>query len=165
MNPMNQPKHSFLLPFLVCLLLATLFVGCRRDEIQAEKSLLGAWDVSTIFSQYGEFSNNVFDPTESVRDSGQLGSFTFTEAAVAYEFTRNDTLFTGSGAWDLTTERVNAGFTRVTAFTLTIENLGEFDVTFEDATSNSEKNAEAVTLIEAPADGAGGWMQVEMEKR
>ncbi|MEL6845309.1 MAG: hypothetical protein AAFP02_19050, partial [Bacteroidota bacterium] len=65
------------------------------------------------------------------------------EETVRFTFTRNDTLFSGTSDWELAYEKVRSGFFRVPQYTLTIDELGEFDVAFEDGTNNSQRNAES----------------------
>lgn len=142
-----------------------LFAACNKDEIQAEKSIEGNWKVVEITSYYGEFfSNGGFDPSETILDSGDLGSFNFSENFVDYSFTRNDTLFSGNGSWVLELEKVNQGFTKVNKFTLTIEGHFEFDVAFEDQTKNAEKNAKELTFMEYPTSGFGVGIELKLEK-
>ena len=136
---------------LIVLLIAfLLFASCNRDEVQAKKSLEGEWVVSEIHSSYGEYSVNGFLSSNDVSEKGELGSFNFLAETVEYSFTRNDTTYAGNEPWNLAFEKVNAGFTRANKFTLTIGAEFIFDVSFEDATKNAEKNATNATFEQSP---------------
>ncbi|MFK7923175.1 MAG: hypothetical protein AB8H47_14525 [Bacteroidia bacterium] len=150
---------------LSLIILPFLLIGCSRDEIQAENSLEGDWDVVAITSYYGDFSETSFNATETIPESGQLGSFNFAADSVDYTFTRNDTLFTGSMAWDLTFEKVNAGFTRANQFTLSIGEEYLFDVSFEDETKNSEKEATSLQLTDKREGDYEVFIKMSLEKR
>jgi hypothetical protein len=63
-----------------------------------------------------------------------------------YNFEANNEFYAGNEPWTMKTEKVNAGFTRTTQHTLTIQNQFVFDVMFEDGTKNSERNAKLMTL-------------------
>ncbi|MEL6588961.1 MAG: hypothetical protein AAFQ87_04325 [Bacteroidota bacterium] len=125
------------------LLLSLSLFSCQREEIQALESLEGEWNVVAIESLYGAFTRTTGNATEIVEDAGQLGTMTFEEETVRFTFTRNDTLFSGTSDWELAYEKVRSGFFRVPQYTLTIDELGEFDVAFEDGTNNSQRNAES----------------------
>ena len=152
------------LSLLGIIIIPFIFTSCKKDEVQAAESLNGIWDVIGISSYYGDFSNNGFNPTETIEEDGQLGTFNFMEDSVDFNFTRNDTLFAGVGAWDIDVERVNAGFVRVPVFTLSIENHFLFDVSFGDETRNSEKNATTATFVTTPT-GLGVLIEMSLEKR
>lgn len=137
---------SFLLISLSCLL-----TSCRKDKIQAENSIEGDWKVTEIITQYGAFLNNTFVSDSTRRNSGDLGTFTFTAENVSYNVILNQLLFSGNQGWSLTYERVNSGFVRVPKYTLTIGTEFIFDVFFEDGTRNAEKNAKLITLTQIPA--------------
>ena len=143
-----------------------ILISCSKDEVQAEKSIEGTWNVVEIISNYGDFSNNGFNPTETVSDVGELGTFTFTDNSVDFNFTRNDTTYNGISSWNLDYEKVNSGFFKVPKFTLDISDQFLFDVIFEDNTKNAEKNATTVTFIENPTnDGFGIQIQLSLEKK
>jgi hypothetical protein len=160
---MNLQANIFKLPILLIALL--YFSSCEKDDIQARESIRGNWTVVEITSLYASFTANGFGtPTATVSEQGQLGTFNFEEDVVDFSFTRNDTLFAGNSTWNLSTERVNAGFTQVTEFTLAIENEFVFDLTFEDATLNSEKDAREVTFTNSPNNGIGVLIVIKLEK-
>jgi hypothetical protein len=140
------------------------FTSCEKDEVQATNSIIGNWSVVEITSLYAEFTNNGFNPIETISEQGLLGTFTFDQDSVAFTFTRNDTLFTGNSTWELTTERVNSGFTQVTEFTLSIDNEFVFDLEFEDGTLNSEKDAQELTFTNNPTNGNGVLINMVVEK-
>lgn len=156
---------EFKIYLLALIMLPLLLIGCGRDEVQAENSLEGDWEVVAITSYYGEFSTTSFDATEIIADSGQLGSFSFGADSVDYAFTRNDTLFTGSMAWNLAFEKVNSGFTRTNQFTLNIEDEFLFNVSFEDDTKNSEKDATNIDLIQNREGDSELLIEMSLEKR
>lgn len=122
---------------LLLLLFSLAFLSaCTQDEIQAEKSMLGIWNVTEIRSIYG------FASSEIITEQGSLGFFHFEEDLVDFSFTRNDTLYRGNATWHVNAEKVRSGFVRETIFRLTIEDEFIFDIQFEDGTNNSEKNAQ-----------------------
>ncbi len=132
--------------------------------MQAENSIEGVWEIVGIISQYGTFSENSFIPSQKVEELGQLGTFTFGEESVDFNFTRNDTMYSGSSSWVLDFEKVNAGFTKEPKFTLTITDHFLFDVFFEDGTKNSEKDAEQATFTATPSSGIGVQIEFSLEK-
>lgn len=151
------------------IVIALTFIACKKDEVKAEESLEGEWKIVSINSEYGTFTQSQFgssfDPFDEVSENGDLGFFEFIESTVDFEFTRNDTMYTGNESWNLDLERVNVGFTRVNEYTLTIENQFLFDVAFGDETKNSEKNATSITFLETPSEnGYGVRIQMELEK-
>jgi hypothetical protein len=151
---------------LLCTIVFSIsFTSCRKDQVQAERSIEGSWEVVSITSIYAEFSANGYNPDSTFSDTGNLGTFDFADETVNYSFTRHGNLYSGSGNWDISAERVNSGFTKVTRFTLDIGNDFLFEAVFEDATKNSEKNATEVSLTETPTSGYGVLIQMILEKR
>ncbi|MGB0839078.1 MAG: hypothetical protein ACPGXL_03000 [Chitinophagales bacterium] len=165
MSSNHSIKKQFSLLLCCILLLSLCFIQCNRDATQATASIEGTWDVMTITSYYGDFSDSGFNPTETIEEAGNLGSFEFTENTVDFEFSRNDTLFSGSSIWDLNMERVNAGFVKVPEFTLTIEEQFLFIVAFEDETKNAEKDAMEITFAGQPIGNSRVFMEISLEKR
>lgn len=155
---------SFKFQALLLLILPLIFIGCSRDLIQAENSLEGDWTVVAITSYYGDFDRNSFNATETVLDSGMLGSFNFSEGVVDYSFSRNDSSFAGSSNWTLESEKVNAGFTRVLEFTLDIEDNFLFEVEFENQTKNAEKEATNVRFRENATGPSELLIELTLEK-
>ncbi len=153
-------NHTVLSLIAVSLLLS----ACNRNEIQATDSLEGEWIITAITSYYGDFSNNGFSPIETVEESGQLGSMSFGEDSVSYEFTRNDTLYVGSSLWMLTEEKVNEGFFRVPKFTLVMGDVFVFEVAFGNQTKNAERNATDITLTRVVEQRNGLLVEMELEK-
>ncbi len=152
--------------FGAIILLVILLHSCAKDSEQATNSIEGDWEVTQIISTYGEFAGGSFSGEETITEDGLLGEFTFGESTVDYQFTRNDTLFSGTAAWNLTSERVNEGFIKVTKFKLEIEDHYLFDCVFGDETKNSEKDATQMTLMQYPEeDGYGVFIQLELEKK
>ena len=145
--------------------LAFIVMSCNNDLMEAEESLEGAWDIIRIESFYGEFSETTFNSSEMVVDSGELGSFLFTQNFVEFNFTRNDTLFSGNSQWAINHERIREGFFRTNEFTLTIQDQFVFDVTFGDDTRNAERNASAASFITKPGDDSGLYLVMSLDKR
>ena len=140
--------------------------SCEKDEKQAINSLEGEWNVVAINSIYGEFSENGFSTDETIAEEGQLGTFHFMENTVDYEFERNDTTYSGNKSWNLDVSKVNNGFIKTNQFTLSIDNQFLFDVTFGDATKNSEKNATEATLVQSPTEpGYGVQIEISLQKK
>lgn len=158
--PQVPMKTYLLLVAIACL----LFASCKKDERQAQQSLQGKWKVTAIESNYGDFSEGGYAVDTSISESGKLGTFNFSEDQVDYEFTRRDTLYSGSRAWQLRAEKVNDGFVRVLQFTLTVENEFTFDVQFEDATKNSEKKAKTAIFWEQPSTASNVLVTLWLEK-
>ena len=157
-------KIKFKIHTLWIIVIALLFITCNKDENQARKSIEGDWDITAITSTYGDFSGNGFDSDTTITETGELGTFMFGDDSVLFNFTRNDTLNVGSSTWSIKSEKVNSGFTRVTDFTLTIDNTFVFNVEFEDGTKNSEKKANKATFIETPTSGYGVLIEMSLEK-
>jgi hypothetical protein len=152
---------------LLLLIISLSFVSCKKYDLQeAKNSIIGNWSVVDITSFYATFSGNGSRPIETISEQGQLGNFNFEEDSVTFTFTRNDTLFTGSSAWNLTSEKRQEGFVMVTDATLVIENEFIFDVGFENGTINSEKNAQEVTFNDGnqPRNGIGVVISMILEK-
>ena len=42
-----------------------MFMTCKKDEIQAEDSIEGVWDIIEITTLYAEFFETSFDPSET----------------------------------------------------------------------------------------------------
>ncbi len=155
-------KNKFFLSFFILLISVA---ACKNEEDEATNSIRGTWEVTSISSLYGHFVDNGFNPSETITENGILGEFVFTGDSVAYEFMRNDTLYSGNDVWSLTSEKVNAGFTRETEYTLIIENNFLLNVSFGDGTKNSERNAESAIFIETPEIGFGVLVEIELEKQ
>lgn len=146
------------------IMVAITFLGCKKDQVQAEDSLRGEWQVTELVSQYGSFSNGTFIEISTLKEIGQLGKFTFGKSEVSYNFTRNDTLYSETAPWKLAYEKANSGFTRVPEFTLDIGQQFSFDVFFEDGTKNVEKNAKRALLTQIPQKGDRVVVTLEIEK-
>lgn len=152
------------------ILLALLTLGCNRDQIQANKSLKGEWNVVAVESIYGNFTvseNGVQSTVESERKiaTGDLGTFTFTDNETSYTFASSDSTYSGSNSWTLSVDRVNEGFTKTNKWTL---NIGEdaYDVQFEDQTKNAEKKAENIQLTQWPkTSGLGVGLVLKLKKK
>jgi predicted nucleotide-binding protein (sugar kinase/HSP70/actin superfamily) len=142
-------KNSIYFLFIVALN-ATL-LSCNRDEVQAENSVRGVWQITSTNVTKGEFDESNFVSNESEMQTGQLGSFDFGEDVVTYNLNIGEEIMSGTKEpWTLTTKKVNSGFTRINVNTLTIGNKFVFDVTFEDGTKNSERKATRMALVSDP---------------
>ena len=154
----------------VFLLLLTVFIGsCSKEEIHAIESLEGEWTVTNVVSTYGEAIAGIitgFIADETIREEGQLGTFSFSEGLVDYEFTRVDTLYSGTDvSWELVHATTPAGFTNEDVFTLTVGDEYIFDVAFGDQTKNSEKDATSAHLVHIPPNpGPGVRIEITMTK-
>lgn len=157
--------QRLIIPILLTILIALGFVSCASDEVQAEESLEGIWDIVAITSYYGAFSATGFTASETLTESGQMGTFEFVQDSVAYSFTRNETAYAGHVAWVLDLEKVRSGFSRENQFTMRIEDRFLFDVSFEDETRNAEKEARAVSFIEILESEVRLLVEMALEKR
>lgn len=146
-------------------MIALVCISCQNDEVQAEESLEGVWDIVSITSYYGQFSETSFDASETVSESGQLGTFEFIQDSVAYSFTRHDTAYAGNMSWILELEKVRSGFSRENQFTLTVEDRFVFNVSFEDETRNAEKDATTTAFVTIPEEGSSVFVEMSLEKR
>lgn len=152
-------KFAYVLFFFIPLIL--WLTGCNKDEKQGKQSLEGVWSVHEIESIYANFlvENGVvtrIDGEERSTDSGDLGVFTFSKHYVTYSYTRNDTLYTGKGSWELKNTKVKTGFTKANNWKLTIANDVVFDLRFEDETKNAEKKATHISLDGWPKFSGSG---------
>lgn len=160
---------SKLSPLLVLVIL--LLTGCDKDQMQGQASLEGRWTVNEIESLYAEFdvdngSVRGIGESEKILESGDLGFLNFNEGQVIYEFTRNDTLISGSGSWELKVAEVQQVFFKVNQWTLIVANDLVFDVRFEDGTKNSEKKANSVEFDNWPkSSGYGVAFFLKLEKQ
>jgi len=105
-----MPLKNSILTFLIFVVTCVHFTSCVDDELQAEDSLEGVWNVTEIFSLYGEFFPTGFNSSSNLTEEGALGYFNFNENNVAYSFTRNDTLYSGNMDWNLDIEKRTTGF-------------------------------------------------------
>ena len=176
MNRLQNSKRmeikSGIQGFLLLIVLSvSLLVACDKDQVQGEASLKGSWVVNEIESIYADFDieegvvRGIGD-SEKETESGNLGFFNFSDSQVTYEFTRNDTLVSGEGAWELKLAEVNQGFFKVNEWTLIIGEDFVFDVRFEDETKNAEKNANSVEFDNWPkSSGNGVAFFLKLEKQ
>lgn len=155
-------KKQLTLLFLIFSIL--IFSHCQNNLVQAEKSLNGEWNVTSINIQKGLFSNNTFQETESFNEPGQLGTFNFNEDNVSFKFKLADLSYEDDTSWQLKYEKINSGFVRVPDYKLSLGNGFLFDVSFEDATKNSEKNANKVTLTQIPNEGDTELLILDLDK-
>lgn len=135
-------KHLFFISFALL-----VFSSCEKQNLRhAEDSLVGTWKVTEIFSATGERMNNGINISDEETETGDLGTFTFTEDQLDYTFTRQGITESGNTHWTLTRTKENSGFTKVEVYTLSFEGF-VFDCAFGDETSDAEKNATEVRLI------------------
>jgi len=127
--------------------LLILFTGCEKRNLKnAEKSLIGNWEVQTIHSTYGTKTDLGTQTNQEYNEEGKLGQFIFDDKLVDYRFTRLDTLYENKSSWSLIREKVNAGFTQSEQYTLTIDDF-DFICAFGDETSDAEKDATEIRLF------------------
>jgi hypothetical protein len=132
----NNMKKIFLL-FIVIVLFS-----CNKNLEQGEDSLTGTWNVVSAETITVNFENRL--PPEV----GNLGTFTFKDNIVDYFFVHNQDTILGSSPWKLKLDKVRQGFFRGNRFTLQLESYLDFVVEFEDGTTNSEKDAREIELIQ-----------------
>ncbi|HZF99632.1 MAG TPA: hypothetical protein VEY71_01455 [Chitinophagales bacterium] len=99
--------------------------------------------MTQIYSEQKDASGDFSDGRHW--ENGELGFMTFSENAVEYAYTRLSETYDSTETWVLNREKVNEGFFKVEKYTLTIGDR-DYDCTFGDATSVSEKNADILTL-------------------
>ncbi|MDP5120941.1 MAG: hypothetical protein NWQ46_05070 [Spirosomaceae bacterium] len=151
--------------FFVCVAFL-LLNSCNIDEIQAKNSVEGRWEITDTVYTTGKFSGNTFESVgSSTIQNGQLGYFDFGSEKVAYSYFVGEENFSGIEPWELSTKKVNAGFTRVNAHTLTIGDKFIFDVTFEDDTKNAERKATSMTFIKNPTEEKPIFIQTALLKK
>jgi len=77
----------------LCLLLLFTCSACEKRNLKnAEKSLMGSWEVQAIYSTYGNKTDLGIQTNEEFIEEGSLGQFMFKDESVSYNFTRLDTL-------------------------------------------------------------------------
>jgi len=123
-----------------------IFTSCEKQNLKrAEKSLDGSWRVIKTYSAYGEKMELGTQTDEEFTEEGDLGSFTFNDASVDYNYTRLDTLYEADSNWKLSREKVNAGFTKAEQYKLNFDNKN-YICRFGDETKDAEKKATELTL-------------------
>lgn len=155
---------------LIALLTFCVFIlsvsSCNSDEIQARNSVEGRWDITDTTYTFGKFNENNF---ESIGNSGiqigQLGYFDFGTEKVTYSYFVGEENFSGIEPWTLTTKKVNAGFNRVNAHTLTIGDKFVFDVTFDSGTKDAERKATIMKFTNAPTINFPIFIQTTLNKK
>ena len=81
---------QFTLQVWIMLMLSCLLMSCNRDEVQAEKSLTGEWNITAITSIYGEFSPTSFDPSSTLSETGSWAPLplqTMSQISISHEMT------------------------------------------------------------------------------
>jgi hypothetical protein len=152
---MNLKSNVF--KFFIFTILLAFLSSCDKEDIQAaEDSVIGSWNVTQIKSHYG------YKSLGTITDEGVLGTFKFTENSVEYSFTRNDTLYSDTTTWNFNAEEPSRGFLQSTIYTIDIKDRFVFDVTYENGTINSEKNAQEMTLLRESEDCMNGEISIEL---
>jgi len=124
-----------------------MFTSCEKQNIKnAEKSLTGSWKVHTIHTMLGNRTELGIQTAQSFTNEGELGQFIFNDEILNYTFTRLDTLYENETSWNLSREKINAGFTEAEQYTLAIKEYN-FICAFGDETKDAEKNATELTLF------------------
>ncbi len=128
---------------------------------QAEKSLIGNWEVYEIISESGEYiiekgSVKTIGEIRRNEQTGKIGSFTFSDNKVRYNFKSDGEMYLGKSPWKLDLTQVNQGFFKVNKWILTVGDNYIFDVQFGNSTKNAEKNARMIQLNSLPKTNAKG---------
>ena len=133
---------------------------------EAKKSIEGQWEITNTNYTLREFSGNNFESVGNTQvQTGQLGYFDFGTEKVTYSYYIADEDFNGIEPYTLKTEKVNAGFTRATNHTLTINDKFVFNVTFEDGTKNAEKNAKEMILVQSTTVEQPVFVELKLKKK
>ena len=138
---------------LPILLLITLVACGDKDLDNAKKSLVGNWTVNRVYTQLPGGNDQ--------QQTGNLGTFQFTQNQLNYSFTKDGATQNGQSAWNLRREMVNSGFVKVEKYTLDFDGRS-FVCAFGDETSDAEKNATAIRLEDK--DGSGNDFQMWLTK-
>lgn len=145
-----------------------LLSSCLDDELKANESVTGLWEVTSIKSFYGQFTHNGGHSKLDIKsEEGNLGYFNFAGSGeVSYKFYRNDTTYEDNSKWYLRSrDERNSGF-KITKYTLEILNDCAFEVKFGDGSKNSHKNTRRLELINwpnKPGFGVGIIMQLSKQ--
>jgi len=139
---------------LICISVSS----CEKDELQGTESLRGNWTVTQIKSYYGEFTENGHNGLDVLEESDDLGYFNFSNGSMEYNYTRNDTVYSGQGPWDLTaSSRRQMMVFKEVDFSLKVPNNDvNFEATFGGGARNSEKDATKVELYQEPSEPGFG---------
>ena len=126
--------------------LGLIFISasCKSRLSHAEESLQGTWHVKSIFSNEQDKSGPGKDGQH--KESGDLGTFTFSEKEVSYSYTRLGENYSGNSTWKLSSKKVPQSFVSVVRFTLSMNDKEAYEVRFGDQTSDAEKNARQIEL-------------------
>jgi len=135
--------RTIILNFFTAIILVFILASCGSSLSHAEKSLQGTWHVKSIFSNEQDRSGPYRDGQH--KESGDLGTFTFSEKELSFNYTRLGVKYKGTSAWTLSSKRVPQSFLSVIRFTLSLDNQS-YQVRFGNQTSNSEKNARRIEL-------------------
>lgn len=149
---------------LFTLSLLTFLSSCDKNQVEAEKSLVGNWKVVEIVTQYGEYINNSFVEASSISETGSLGNFEFGENMLSYDFIADGTQLSKKTTWLLDYNKVNSGFVKVPFYTLKIADEFSFQVQFDNSTINSQKNAKKAIFIQIPKVGDTEVIILTLEK-
>ena len=129
-------------------LLFIISSSCNKVNLRnGEASLTGNWQVEKVI--YGEANRNEFGGIgfEALNEAeGALGTFSFEDQSVSYEYLLGDSLLTGQGDWHLTRFRQQEGFFKVERYYLEIDGV-RYNCEFGDETRDAEKNATQVRLV------------------
>jgi len=148
--------------FKLLMMSLIIFTACKKQNIKnAEKSLQGGWKVHAIHSMYGNQTELGIQSTHSFEDKGELGEFVFNDKLLTYTFTRLDTLYENETTWNLTREKINAGFTKAEQYTLSV-NEYNFICAYGDGTKDAEKNATELALF-FETDAIGKYQAFELK--
>lgn len=135
------------------LLISCLCMSCIPMGLgHAKRSLRGTWQVNYIFSVDEDWSGPYTD--HSRKETGRLGTFTFSKNEAAYSYKRLGKTYSGDSTWKLTAELVANGFIPAPRYTLHLNDQA-YDVSFGDRTSDAHKDAHEIALQLIPATQEG----------
>ncbi len=136
------------LKYCTLLLVPFLCASCISNDLgHAKRSLQGTWEVNSIFSVEQDMSGPNKDGNH--KETGRLGSFTFSENQAAYSYTRLGKTYSGASLWKLTRETAPESFISVERYTLYLKDQ-VYDISFGDRTSDAEQNAREIALRFVP---------------
>lgn len=94
----NQTFYSPITGLVILFVICSSAVSCTTSfQDRQIKDIPGEWEVFEVTTDFVNFKP--FKPP--IEESGEFGFFEFTKSTVTYSFVRNDSLFTGSGSYEL----------------------------------------------------------------
>jgi len=149
--------------FIILAILPLLLTSCISNSFRdAKKSLEGSWEVNEIFSDEKDRSGLLRDGRH--RAIGNLGTFTFSENDVTYNYTRLEQKISDKSTWKLTSEQVPMGFFVGTIYTLYLKDR-TYKVRFGGSTHRSEVNTRELTLELIPVAKDAPYHIIQLTKK